>query len=373
MVFESFSRAEQVDKELWNRLAQHAAPTMEWEYFRALEESGAVSRDKGYRPFHLVGYEGGEPVLLAPFYERDRAWVEFGDGGLIEFLTELTGMPFNVGLVGTIPFTPVPGYRFLHRSGEEPVALYRALLHYLDHLCETKGFATCRIYFTAADAVRLREVLKGHGYVGLKNEHCRWFNPGFTSFEEYLGTFRSARRTKIKRELRTVRDRGVAVRMLAGEDVPASYFGRMYQLYRRTWEKHMGTLIAPFLNEDFFRLLDENFRHRCAFSTAFREEEVVAMAIFYAKERKLYGRYWGTFEEIPFLHFATCYYHPLDYAIRQGMEMMDPGFGGEHKLFRGYEIVPVYHFIKFYGEEPRRVAGAVLKQMSDRGRPVGFR
>lgn len=366
MIFESFSRVKLVDKEVWNRLAVDAGPTMEWEYFLALEESGAVSPDKGYRPFHLLGFEGGDPVLLAPFYERDRAWVEFGDGGLVEFLTELTGLPFNVGLVGTIPFTPVPSYRFLHHPVQDPVPMYRSLLQYLDYLCETKHYSTCRIYFTAAKETLLQQLLRDQGYIGLRNEHYRWFNPGCRSFGDYLGTFRSGRRTKIKRELRTIRNLGLDVRMLDGTDVPASYYNDMYRLYCRTWEKYMGGCIPPFLNERFFRLLEENFRRRCAFSTAFRGEEVVAMAIFYRKEGELYGRYWGSFEEVPFLHFATCYYYPLDYAIRQGMELMDPGFGGEHKLFRGYEIVPVYHFIKFYGEEQRRVSRAVLKNMSDR-------
>ena len=42
---------------------------------------------------------------------------------------------------------------------------------------------------------------------------------------------------------------------------------------------------------------------------------------------------------------------------------MDPGFGGEHKLIRGYEVVPVYHYIKFHGDRPRRVAAGIFQQM----------
>jgi len=46
--------------------------------------------------------------------------------------------------------------------------------------------------------------------------------------------------------------------------------------------------------------------------------------------------------------------------------MMDRALEASTSFFRGYEIVPVYHFIKFYGEEQRRVSRAVLKNMSDR-------
>ena len=61
-----------------------ASPMMEWEYFYALEKSRSVSDQKGYYPCHLVAYNDHEPIALAPLYERDRAWVEFGDGGLLE-------------------------------------------------------------------------------------------------------------------------------------------------------------------------------------------------------------------------------------------------------------------------------------------------
>ena len=64
-----------------------------------------------------------------------------------------------------------------------------------------------------------------------------------------------------------------------------------------------------------------------------------------------------------FLHFGTCYYHPIRYAIDNGMRSMDPGFGGEHKLYRGYEISPAYHYIKFHGATERRVAYSILNQI----------
>jgi predicted N-acyltransferase len=51
----------------------------------------------------------------------------------------------------------------------------------------------------------------------------------------------------------------------------------------------------------------------------------------------LYGRYWGCFEEHPFLHFNVCLYHPVEDAIARGLARFEPGAGGEHKLTRGFE------------------------------------
>jgi len=87
------------------------------------------------------------------------------------------------------------------------------------------------------------------------------------------------------------------------------------------------------------------------------------MALFYNKAEKLYGRYWGSLREVPFLHFATCYYYPIAYAIENDLRMIDPGFGGEHKTLRGFEDSYAYHYIKFYDENQRRIAYAVVDQM----------
>ncbi len=361
--FSTHPAAGDIDPDVWNELAVSASPVMEWEYFYALEASGAVSEERGYRPIHLVAYSGDNvPIGLAPLYERDRAWVEFGDGGLIEFLSEFTGLPFNHGLVGTLPFTPVPAYQFLCRSDIDSDLVARLLLQYVDHLCITRNLATARIYFVAPESP-LHALLLQQGYVALRSYYYLWHNQHYQTFEDYLGSFKSSRRTKIKRELRSIEALGIDIEMVDGLHAPSALFDDIFDMYLRTWIKHMGPAIRPFLNQDFFNLLGESFRRRCCFSVARSGTERFGLALFYHKERALYGRYWGCYKEVPFLHFATCYYHPIEYAIRHGFEVMDPGFGGDHKLIRGYEMVPVYHYVKFYGEKQRRVALSVLKQM----------
>jgi hypothetical protein len=278
-------------------------------------------------------------------------------------LTELTGLPFHLGLVGTIPFTPVPGYQFLHHPDVEALDAYKLLLNYIDYLCHSKGLSSCRIYFVSSAPAELHALLQNSGFISLRSQYCLWFNRDFSTFDDYLMSFKSSRRTKIKRELRSIRGQGIDIRMIQGTDAPPSFYDNMFDLYVRTWEKHMGPDIRPFLNEAFFHLLSRNFRRRTSFSVAYRSGREIAMALFYQKAQNIYGRYWGAFEETPFLHFATCYYSPIDYAIQNGIQVMDPGFGGDHKLIRGYEVVTVSHYIKFYGERNRRIANSILEQI----------
>ena len=364
--FEASSRIENTDRQSWNRLASKASPMMEWEYFYCMEKSGSVSEQKGYVPCYLTAYKDNQPVCIAPLYERDRAWVEFGDGGLIEFLTELTGIPFHRGMVGTLPFTPVPGYQFLTDPRADVFETYRSLLHYIDFMCEKRGLSTSRIYFLDPTASHLHPLLSQQGYICLRSQYYLWVNRDYHEFNDFLQSFKSSRRTKIRRELKDIRERGIDIRMVPGTEAPAAYYGTIFDIYTRTWTKYMGSGVRAFLNDSFFRLMEQNFRHRTSFSVARRGDEMIGMALFYHKADSLYGRYWGCFEEVPFLHFATCYYHPIEYAIREGIRTMDPGFGGEHKLYRGFEIVPAFHYIKFYGEKQRRVAHSILEQMKSR-------
>jgi hypothetical protein len=357
-----FSRIEEIASEKWNSLTPGSAPMLEFEYLYALEKSGSVSAEKGYRPFHLALFNGSEIVAIAPLYQRDRAWVEFGDGGLIEFLSELTGLPFGSGLVGSIPYTPIPGYDFLIDPKGDAARIYSELLDKIDETAMDRGLSTTRLYFIAPES-RLHSMLADRGYIRLSSSHPLWFNRGYRSFDDFLGSFKSSRRTKIKREWRSIGAGGIEIGMVPGQNAPTSFYQELYMLYRHTWTRHMGQLVRPFLNESFFMLLGGHFAHRCSFSVSQMSGKRIAMALFYNKAGSLYGRYWGCFHEVPFLHFATCYYYPIAYAIQNGIGMIDPGFGGEHKIIRGFENRYAHHYVKFYDDNQRRIAYAVLDQM----------
>ncbi len=65
----------------------------------------------------------------------------------------------------------------------------------------------------------------------------------------------------------------------------------------------------------------------------------------------LYGRYWGTIDPRPMLHFETCYYQAIDYAIEHDLAVVEAGAQGGHKLARGYVPVLTYsaHWIAHPG------------------------
>src|SRR3546814_19918076 len=50
----------------------------------------------------------------------------------------------------------------------------------------------------------------------------------------------------------------------------------------------------------------------------------------------LYGRYWGSVADIPYLHFELCYYRAIDIAIARGLSRVAAGAQGGPKLPPGY-------------------------------------
>ena len=62
----------------------------------------------------------------------------------------------------------------------------------------------------------------------------------------------------------------------------------------------------------------------------------IAGALNFIGSDALYGRNWGGLRNIPFLHFETCYYQAIDFAIKNGIRRVEAGAQGLHKVPRGY-------------------------------------
>lgn len=128
----------------------------------------------------------------------------------------------------------------------------------------------------------------------------------------------------------------------------------MFRLYRTTIDKlYWG---RQYLNAELFDLLRRRWKHRLCFFVARREHRVVAGTFTVRKNDVLYGRYWGTFHDLRYLHFNVCYYASIEYCLQEGITRFEPGAGGEFKHLRGFDAQPTssMHFVA-----ERRLARAV--------------
>src|SRR3546814_1423277 len=114
--------------------------------------------------------------------------------------------------------------------------------------------------------------------------------------------------------------------------------------YQDTGARKWG---RPYLTRACFSLLVERMADRMLLILALREGRAIAGALNMIGPQTLYGRYWGCVEDVPFLHFELCYYQAIDFAIARGLQTVEAGAQGEHKLARGYAPVPTWR-----SEEP---------------------
>src|SRR5690606_37959044 len=94
----------------------------------------------------------------------------------------------------------------------------------------------------------------------------------------------------------------------------------------------------------------------------------------------LYGRNWGCALDYRFLHFEACYYQAIEYAIAHGLERVEAGAQGEHKVQRGYLPVETYsahliqdpaleQVVESFLESERRTVRAEIAAMREQWTP----
>jgi predicted N-acyltransferase len=104
----------------------------------------------------------------------------------------------------------------------------------------------------------------------------------------------------------------------------------------------------PYLTRAFFECLGATLADRTVLMLAEQDGRPVAGALNLRGAEALYGRNWGCLGDFKFLHFETCYYQAIDYAIAHGLQRVEAGAQGEHKIQRGYLPTPTWsaHWIR---------------------------
>lgn len=336
----------EVDREEWNRLASNLNfPFIRWEWLNRVEKSGSACIDTGWIAVHLLIHKSNKLIAAVPLYIKSHSEGEFIFDKVWSEVAQKSGIRYYPKLVGMSPFTPATGYRFLIDPEEDPVEMTRLLCQVLDHFININSLGSCSFNFVDADWAREMEK---YGYSSWQHQGYIWKNNDFNCFDDWLATLNSNRRKTVRRERRELVRNGIKVIPFWGNSIPDEYFDIMYQLYERTNDR-FGELSCKFLTHDFFKGLPELAGDHVLFMTAFREgsSKPIAMAMFAYNGLKLWGRYWGCFEEVRFLHFELCYYAAIEWAIEHGIKFFDPGMGGEHKARRGFLSSPTYSLHRF--------------------------
>ncbi|HSQ81892.1 MAG TPA: GNAT family N-acetyltransferase [Casimicrobiaceae bacterium] len=312
----------------WDRLAG-AGPLLSHAYFSALHESGCASPETGWTPRFLTAWNRSELVGAMPLYAKAHSYGEYVfDWGWADAYRR-HGRRYYPKLLAAIPFTPVSGPRILAPEPGTRRALLDAALSAL-----RRGYSSLHVLFT--DEVQAREGVAA-GMVERDGVQFHWRNDGYRDFADFLSAFNHDKRKKIRQERRRLDSAGVAFTRKRGREITAADWAFFFECYERTYAAHHST---PYLSLEFFERIGATLSDHLLLVLGSREGRPLCAALDVHDSATLWGRYWGTREYVPGLHFEACYYQAIEFCIERRIESFEGGAQGVHKLARGLLPAP---------------------------------
>ena len=336
-------------KAAYNPFVSHA-------FFEALEASKSASARAGWVPRHLIARSGGKVAGIVPCYLKNHSQGEYVfDHGWADAF-ERAGGSYYPKLQAAVPFTPASGPRLLVRAGAHAPLIRDALAGGLIGLCDATQASSVHVTFAREDEWKF---LAKHEFLQRTDQQFHWHNHGYATFEDFLSTLNSRHRKAIRRERRDALENGITIHALRGDAITPDAWDAFFDFYMETGSRKWG---YPYLTRDFFRMIGETMAEDVLLVMAQREGRWIAGAINFIGSDALYGRNWGAIEHHPFLHFEVCYYQAIDFAIRCGLQRVEAGAQGEHKIARGY--LPQTTYSAHYIADPslRRAVSDYLKR-----------
>ena len=313
----------------WDALVaaqENGNPFLSFAFLDALHETGCASEDTGWQPQYLTLWRGDRLEAALPLYVKSHSYGEYVFDWAWADAYRRNGLDYYPKLLSAIPFTPVSGSRLLARD----TAAQAALLDALCMLQRNGGLSSTHVLFPPEAQAR---ALEAAGFMLRTGVQFHWLNQGYRDFDDFLETLDRKKRKNIRAERRKVSEAGIGFRQVPGTAATEADWRFFKRCYDHTYATHYST---PYLNLDFFLRLGATMPQHLLLIVAERAGNPIASSLVVHDDQTLYGRYWGAIEDVPFLHFETAYYQPLEFCIEHRIACFEGGAQGEHKMARGF-------------------------------------
>lgn len=338
---QAFDRIDEIDAQVWNDLnaAAHSSQIgsclLSHAFLSAFEKSNSVSSKTGWQPQHLLISQADQVIAAIPLYAKGHSYGEFVFDWAWADAYQRNGLEYYPKWLVGVPFTPVGGVRLLCAPQHKMLAA-QALMAWV----KRSKLSSLHVLFTEeADQKALKDV----GCLTRQHTQFHWFNPAWADFEAYLASLTQSKRKKIRAERRKVAQAGVLTRVVTGTDITSDEWQFFYRCYANTYHMRGN---PPYLTTEFFEHVAQTCADNCVMVIAqhsHNQQDIASALLWYDKtpdgKTRLYGRYWGALEHVDCLHFEVAYYAPIEWAIANGIDIIEGGAQGEHKLARGFTPV----------------------------------
>ena len=320
----------------WDALHDGRNPFITHAFLSGLESTGCLRADWGWTPCHLGLWEGEALIAAAPGYLKANSHGEFVFDHAWAHAYARHGLDYYPKWLCAVPYSPVTGPRLLARDADARRRLPAAIAGF----AARGGLSSAHVNFhDEVDDAAFDADAEGAGWLLREDLQYHWRNEaGWRDFDDFLAAMDHKHRKNIRQERRKVREAGIVLRVVHGDDASADDLAAMHGFYLSTFADYGN---SPALTLAFLQHLARAMPRQLVLILAEREGTPIAGALCLRGGDTLYGRYWGASERHPGLHFEACYYQGIDYCLREGLRQFEPGAQGEHKIARGFLPVRV--------------------------------
>ena len=311
----------------WNDLAGISNPFTRHEFLLALENHQCVGEEYGWFPYHLSLRDSKNSLIGAcPLYIKTNSYGEFVFDWSWASAYEQAGLNYYPKMVCTTPYNPVTGPRLLAKDAN----IKSIMIQQIIKVAQKLNMSGMHWLFTNEEETQLCK--DNHLQLRLGCQY-HWKNQGYISFDDFLSTFISRKRKKVKRERRMVNEQNIDINVIHGDEASEHQIEQAHQFYTSTFDRKSG---IPTLSLGFFKEICQTMGKQVVFMFALLENKHVACAITLKSDDALFGRFWGCNQDFHSLHFETCFYQGIEYCIENKLQRFEPGAQGEHKITRGF-------------------------------------
>ncbi len=333
----------------WDELlAQQAHPTpfMRHAYLRALHASGSACSATGWEPKFITLWTDDILQAAVAVYLKTHSYGEYVFDWAWADAHQRYGLPYYPKALAAVPFTPVPGTRLLARDTQGRKALVKGLRQW----ALEAGLSSAHLLFMDEDDL---QALSAEGWLVREGVQFHWVQDTaqpVDSLDGLLQRMQRHKRKNIVQERRKVSEAGVSFTVHEGTAIDEGLWDFFYACYCQTYAAHHS---SPYLTRDFFHRMARHMPEHWVMFVARRQDVAIAASLIAVDRVRqwAWGRYWGTTEALPCLHFEACYYQPLAWCIEQGFNRFEGGAQGEHKMARG--LLPVKTASAHWIRDPR--------------------
>jgi predicted N-acyltransferase len=324
----------------WDALGDGSQPFLAHAFLAGLERHGCLRPRLGWAPRHAALYRDGVLVAAAPAYLKANSHGEFVFDHAWAHAYAEHGLHYYPKWLSAVPYSPVTGPRVLARDA----VARRDLLEAMRARTLEEGLSSLHFNFLPERELGAFD----DSWLARGDVQFHWRNEaGWQGFDDFLAALNSRKRKILRAERAQVARAGLRFRVVHGDEATKAELADMHRFYSST-QHEKGN--RPALTLAFFEHLAAAMPRALVLVLAERDGGTVAGALCLRGADTLYGRYWGADEATPGLHFETCYYQGIEYCLREGLRVFEPGAQGEHKVARGF--LPVLTHSRHFVAEP---------------------